>query len=184
MSGERRTYAARAVCEKLRQVEWWADARSLLVFLTFGSEISTREIIDEAMRCGKSVYVPAVGGDLLEFRRIVSADQPLGTGVLGIREPGKDSPVWSFSGSAGPALVLVPGLAFDTSGGRLGRGRGYYDRFIGSVRRGAGAAGERPPLFVGLGFREQVLTDLPMEGHDERLDGLVTDNFAVLFHAL
>jgi 5-formyltetrahydrofolate cyclo-ligase len=181
LSGERRTYASRAVCEKLRQMECWIDARSLLVFLTFGTEISTSNIIGEAVKGGKAVYVPAVTGDLLEFRRIVSPDQPLDTGVLGIREPGTDAPVWSLSGSPGPTLVLVPGLGFDTAGGRLGRGRGYYDRFIASVRRDAGEAGECPPLFAGLGFREQVLPDLPMEDHDERLDGLFTDDFAALF---
>ena len=86
--------------------------------LRFGNQ--HQNIIGEAVKGGKAVYVPAVTGDLLEFRRIISPDQPLETGVLGIREPGNDAPIWSLSGSPGPTLVLVPGLAFDTAGRQAG----------------------------------------------------------------
>jgi 5-formyltetrahydrofolate cyclo-ligase len=184
LSEKKRRNTARAISAKLFQMECWTQAQSLLVYMSFGSEFDTHDIINEALKNGKSVYIPAVVGNLLEFRRISTPDESLERGVLGIREPGKDAPIWKPSGSPGPTLVLVPGLAFDGTGGRLGRGRGYYDRFIASVRRCAREAGERPPLFVGLCCREQVLPELPMDGHDERLDGLVTDDFAVLFRTL
>ena len=61
-------------------------------------------------------------------------------------------------------MILVPGLAFDLRGGRLGRGRGYYDRFL------AGATGLR----VGVCFEDQIVADVPLEPHDLRMDFVVT----------
>jgi len=71
-------------------------------------------------------------------------------------------------------LVLMPGLGFDLSGGRLGRGGGYYDKFLDGAFNKAAQDGRDPPLLVALALREQVIPCVPTEGHDRRIDILVT----------
>jgi len=70
---------------------------------------------------------------------------------------------------AGIQLVLVPGLAFDPSFNRLGRGGGYYDRCIAALRRAPA-----PPKIIGLCLEQQVLNEIPVEAHDQKVDALVT----------
>ncbi len=96
-------------------------------------------------------------------------------------EPGREAPRWNGLAAPGPTLVLVPGLAFTKNGGRLGRGGGYYDRFIANVRLEFQTSGEKPPLFFGFAFASQVLQILPLESHDETLDGMITEKGALIF---
>jgi len=180
MDEGRRQIAAEGILNNIKGLPCWESARCLLAFLSFGFEISTEGVIAEAIETGKQVYVPALEGMLLEFRRIMSLREKLEEGVWGIREPQKGAVVWQRADSPEPILALVPALAFDIAGGRLGRGEGYYDRFIEAVRRDAQEAGKNPPLFLGFACREQIVAAVPMDKSDQQLDGLVTDDFAVL----
>lgn len=76
-----------------------------------------------------------------------------------------------------PEVVLVPLLAFDRLGYRLGYGGGYYDRTIAQLR----ATTPKPPLFVGVGFSMQELPEIPREAHDQKLDGILTEDGASFF---
>jgi len=181
MDERRRRIAAEAILNNLKKMPCWESARCLLAFLSFGFEMSTEGVIAEAIEADKQVYVPALDGVLMEFRQITSPRERVEKGVLGIREPPKNAVVWKRAGSPEPILALVPALAFDIAGGRLGRGGGYYDRFIEIVRRDAREAGISPPLFLGFACREQIVAAVPMDKSDQQLDGLVTDDFAVLF---
>ena len=69
--------------------------------------------------------------------------------------------------NSGIKLVLVPGLAFDQQGHRLGRGGGYYDRVIALLR-----ASPSPPQIIGLCLKLQILPEIPVEGHDQKVDSL------------
>lgn len=69
-----------------------------------------------------------------------------------------------------PDVLLVPGLAFTERGNRLGRGKGYYDRYLSSFNN----------FKIGVCFKEQVLAEIPMDSHDEKLDGLITDEKILL----
>ncbi len=71
-------------------------------------------------------------------------------------------------------LVVMPGLAFDRAGRRLGRGGGYYDKFIAAARRRAEERGWPQPLLVALSFRAQLVGEVPVEAHDARVDAIVT----------
>lgn len=68
----------------------------------------------------------------------------------------------------------MPGLAFDRAGRRLGRGGGYYDKFIAAARRRAEQRGWPAPLLVALAFRAQLVGEVPVEEHDARVDAIVT----------
>ena len=117
----------------------------------------------------KRISLPLVEGDNLSMRRVDSPDE-LSPGKFGILEPSSDAP----KSSGNWDLILVPGMAFDRSGGRLGRGRGYYDRFLGLHSH---------ILRVGICFDEQLVPTVPSEDHDIRLHALITPSAFLSFAA-
>lgn len=176
-----RNSASSAAATNLKEQNYWRESRSVLGYLSFGSELSADKLLRNALAEGKYVYVPKVMGGQLDFHRIMSLDDNFSKGVFGIREPSEESPKWDFKTSPHPVLVLVPGLAFTGKGARLGRGGGYYDRFISRIRSEASAAGEQAPLCIGYAFQDQIVDSLPTSDHDEFLNGIVTDSYAGQF---
>lgn len=181
LENDRRRIAATAACVKLKSNRYWRESRCLLAYLAFGSELDADPVIEAALTEGKNVYVPRIFGNQIDFHRIMSLDDPFDKGAFGIREPSGNKTAWDSLSSPGPTLVLVPGLAFDETGARLGRGAGYYDRFIARIRLEVRMSGEHPPLCIGYAYREQLVGKVPAGENDENLDGLITDGFAELF---
>ena len=103
------------------------------------------------------------------MRRVASPDE-LAPGKFGVLEPASDAP----ESPGNWDLILVPGMAFDRRGGRLGRGRGYYDRFL-SIHRDI--------LRVGICFDEQLVSSVPSEDHDIRMHALITPSAILSFAA-
>ena len=97
--------------------------------------------------------------------RLVTVLSQLAPGCQGILEPGAETPVVS---PGEVDLILVPGMAFDPTGGRLGRGKGYYDRFLGNGKT------------IGVCYQSALLPQVPMEAHDRRVDAIVTDQTIIL----
>jgi 5-formyltetrahydrofolate cyclo-ligase len=154
----------------------------MLIFLSIRREIDTLPLLEGALEGGKRVFAPRLEGEKLVFYRIRSAAGPWERGPFGIREPGRDTagafPPVSPQASGReapllaadfPALILVPGLAFDYAGRRLGRGRGYYDRFLAELE----AAG-RPYRTLGLCTGCQLVPEVPVDGWDKKMDCLCT----------
>lgn len=175
-----RRAASIALAQRLKAVPAVRDARTLMAFLSLPTEIDTWPIIRWAWGQGKRVAVPRIGpalpadaplGDrdmvpvILEAADVESAgDHPaVRPGPLGILD---------VPGAAAVALsqidvVLAPCQAMDRAGHRLGKGGGFYDRFL-----------SRPDLRawrIGIGFRDQVLDEIPVAEHDCRVDMVVTD---------
>src|SRR5690606_17515013 len=96
----------------------------------------------------------------------------LETGAWGILEPKPAVPLVDTLTTI--AVVLVPGLAFDAKGGRLGYGAGYYDRFFDRF------AGQQQPLRIGVCYSAQLVEQVPMEAHDYAMDAVVTEAGVVL----
>lgn len=126
------------------------------------NEVFTEEIFHEALRQGKIVAYPRVCGERLDFVTVRSPNE-LAPGTFGVLEPTGTELIRSEVLD----LVLVPGVAFDRDGNRLGYGKGFYDR----VLCGTG----RPALTIGLCFEMQLVDSLPIEDHDENLDLLITE---------
>lgn len=119
---------------------------------------------------GRRYFFPRVEGEGLVFREVERPGRDLRPGAFGIPEPGPEAPPGALE------AVLAPGLAFDPSGGRIGSGRGYYDRWAASF-----PAGEEGPLRVGVGFTFQLAWEerLPLGPGDRRMDWIVTDREAL-----
>ncbi len=116
---------------------------------------------------GTDFALPRVDGERLVFHRVTArGEMALSSGPFGTREPADD--VATRMNDADAATVLVPGLAFDHTGGRLGRGAGFYDRFLANPALRARK--------VGVGFACQVVERVPMEAHDAPLDAIVTED--------
>lgn len=140
--------------------------QDVLAFYPYASEIDTRPLLEEALQRGLRVWLPVT---FPEERRIVPhrflGDAYLREGAYGIREP---DPALAEPGDAEKMdLILLPGVAFDLRGWRLGYGGGYYDRLLGGLKR--------CPLLIGYAFHLQVTDEVPKEPHDRRMDYLVTD---------
>ena len=151
----------------LRRLE--ADARWLAagrvgLFAATRGEPATRPIVEAAIRSGRETLLPRCkDAGHLEFAPVHAWDE-LEAGRYGLLEPISES---SRAPGRDGDLVLVPGLAFDRRGGRLGRGGGYYDRCFEGLQRGS-------PWLLGLGFSFQLVDEVPLEVHDRRLDGWLT----------
>ncbi len=136
-------------------------------FWPLGRELDVRPLLGHLKTSGRTVALPATGpkGQPLTFREWREADA-LALGRHGVAEPSPDR------AEVVPAVVLVPLLAFDRRGGRLGFGGGYYDRTLAALR----AAG--PVLAVGVGYAWQAVDAVPRDGHDQMMDWLLTDRGA------
>ncbi|MFI2859314.1 5-formyltetrahydrofolate cyclo-ligase [Paenibacillus sp. JSM ZJ436] len=147
---------------------------SMLIYLPFRSELDTWPIIQWAWSSGVQVIVPRSqrGSRKMELYDL-TPEASLAAGSYGIPEPDPKTAVKYDPGQV-PEVIWVPGLAFDAYGGRLGYGGGYFDTLRSRLDGEAQAAG-RQPRWIGIGFQEQVIPQVPMEIHDLRLDGLVTD---------
>jgi len=118
------------VTEKILGHQWYYGAEYLLLFASYGSEISTDLLLEEALRSGKKVYLPKVEDKNITFYQIDRSDD-LKEGYRGIREPMGDTGVYPASEQlADRTLMIMPGVAFDHSRNRIGYGGGYYDRYL------------------------------------------------------
>ena len=139
-----------------------------MCYVAIPGEVETRPILSQALSDGKRVVVPVVRGSnkRLVAAEITDPDKDLALkGPFGIPQPRNLSqrqvPLKKLD------LILVPGVAFDKEGRRLGRGGGYFDRFLSRT------APSVP--HVGLAFRFQVVKDLPWEPHDRQVSRVITD---------
>ncbi len=159
---ERRSVAKR-LCERLREQHVWSAARTVLLFAPLPDEPDTWPLLAVAIASGKLVGLPAfvAGTNGYTARQILDPTRDLTTGQFGIREPAATCPEVPLNRLD---LVLVPGIAFDTRGGRLGRGKGFYDRLLSAVN------GTK----CGVAFDEQIVDAVPVGPMDVRLNCILT----------
>ena len=153
-----------------------ADAQTIMAYYSLPDEVNTHGLIDELVAEGKTVLLPKVtGADTMEVRRYTGRTD-LQEGAYHILEPVGEP----FTDFASIDLILVPGLAFDAAGHRLGRGRGYYDRFlrtmgtVPTVRSAADYRGTVPSVrTLGISFDFQKVDEVPVDAHDMAMDRVV-----------
>lgn len=145
----------------------FVSANTVAVYLAADGEIDPRLLIRTTWRLGKRVYLPVLrAGNRLRFAEYKKGAR-LRRNRLGIAEPA----IRRFRDPSRLDLVLMPLVAFDRRGGRLGMGGGFYDRTFEFLR----AATKRRPALVGLAHAFQEADDLPMESWDVPMAAVVTD---------
>jgi len=161
-------------CALLAETPEYRQAEIIMVFLSLPTEVDTTPLVLRAWRDSKRVLAPRVS---FEQRRILpieieSLSDDLLESPLGIREPAKGVPF----PLANIDLVIVPGLGFDNQGNRIGRGRGFYDKFL--------ASEDWAGISCGFAFESQVVDEVPVTDHDMKVDMLVTDKRIRRFKAV
>lgn len=152
-------------CSNLAKTPEYVRSEIIMVFLSLPTEVDTTPLVLQAWRDRKRILAPKVSWEQRRMLpiQIDSLSDDLSESILGIREPADGVPI----PLANIDMVIVPGIGFDLQGNRLGRGRGFYDRFL-AHRDWSGIA-------CGLALKEQVLDSVPVSEHDMKIQILVTD---------
>ena len=166
MNPARRAKEDAVLSERFPELPGWRESRNVLLYArAFPEEIDTEPLVRAAFGAGKRVFCPRVDRRAKRLRlfEIQDPDSDFEPGTLGIPEP-KSTCV-----EVSPAEIdwaLVPGLAFDSRGYRVGRGAGHYDRLLPAFRRGV--------LCWAIIYDVQWVAEVPVEPHDVALDGVVS----------
>lgn len=140
-------------------------ASTVMMYASAKSEVDTWNLIFSSLKAGKRIGLPVTDGPKImavEFK----PDIKLVSGRFGIPEP--DPRKSQIVQEDDLDLVIVPGVAFDRQGNRLGYGAGYYDRFLKGLKH--------RPLLIALAFDVQIMDEIPAEDHDVPLDLIVTES--------
>lgn len=151
------------ILERFRQLSAYKDASLLLAYVDAKREVETRLLMRCAWDDGKKVAAPRVDGDGIMHFYYLRSLKDLEPGAFGIMEPQADCRICEPE----EGLLLMPGVAFDEQGHRVGYGGGYYDRYL-----------EKHPhlIHIALAFEFQIFPEVPSEKHDICPDLIVTEN--------
>lgn len=168
---EARAAASSAACARLKAETVWQEARSIMCFAPLPGELDIWPLVEEAAAAGKRLALPRFvpASKAYEACVVQSLERDLKLGHFNIREPASHCAPFT----AGRLdLILVPGVAFDLQGHRLGRGKGYYDGLLTALRKSLGTLAL--PTICAVAFDEQILGEVPAEAHDVRMDLILT----------
>lgn len=163
VSPEQRSLTAAAACARLAETTLWRQARRVLLYAPLPDELDVWPVFALAQAAGKTVALPRFdAATQIYTAAIITNDaRDLVLGPFGVREPAPTCPGLPLNQLD---LVLVPGVAFALDGSRLGRGKGFYDRLLASVRG----------TTCGVAHDEQIVAAVPVEPHDVRLNHILT----------
>ena len=149
------------IIQKLTEMEEYKTAKTIMAYVSLNIEVNTQNYIkNEILKGEKILLVPYLENDQIKAS-IVEDFNDLEIGNYGVLEPidkkNYDNKI---------DIILIPGLAFDKKGFRLGFGKGYYDKFL---------KNHEDSIKIGLGFEEQIIDSLPIEPHDVAVDMIITE---------
>ena len=166
LSEQERAVLDDCITQKLLATSEYAEATTVLTYVSVSSEVSTRMFIERALRDGKTVAVPrCLPGHCLEFVAIVSLEQ-LVAAPFNLLEPAKELPALTED-QKNNSICIVPALLVDTKGYRLGYGAGFYDRFLSTY----------PGKKICLAYQQNLSrTMLPHTAFDVAVDLVITES--------
>ncbi len=167
LSEEERSQKSRMIIEKALRHPIYQKADILLAYMDFRGEVMTKALLEDAWRLGKEVYAPRVKKRQMEFYRIDSMAD-LAEGRWGIKEPcERCAPLKESRKKNSHILAVVPGVAFDKRGNRIGYGGGYYDRYFTG----------RPDIYLlAFSYALQIVPEIPAEETDVTIDLVITES--------
>lgn len=158
---EQRKLSDLVMADRIIGHQWFYRADVVLGFVNYDSEISTIEILSEALRKGKKLFLPKIVDDNMLFYCIDSLDD-LVEGYKGILEPKGDTEEFEYETyKEYRVLMLMPGVAFDIYGNRMGYGKGFYDRFLADKEI-------LQTYSIGIGYKCQQVEKLPVDEFDRK----------------
>lgn len=163
LSADEKSVADEAIQDTLLALPEYEAAASIALYCAVNNEVSTDKAIDHTLLAGKRLFLPAVEGNAMLFRRVTSRDD-LVNGRFGIRQPS------AGCAAADPEeiqLLVIPGVGFDLSGQRVGYGKGYYDRALHRL--------EGNGNLIALCYEFQLVDSLAGEQHDVNMDRIITE---------
>ncbi len=170
LSAEERAAKSATIWENLKKEPGFAKAKSVLVYVEAGAEVALRPAIREMFASGKRVLLPYTNEDsTMGVGEIANLEKDITLTGMGVYEPVRET--WNNFFKTDIQFVICPGVAFDVHGGRLGRGRGCYDRFCKEFKG-------RVPVY-GVAFDCQIMGPderLPFAYHDIVMDQVITEN--------
>lgn len=160
----------RKILNKFYETQYYKKAEKIFIYISYASEINTKEIINKALKDNKKIYVPRTEFKIrhMDAVEIKSLDN-LEESSYGILEPSKEVP------NIDPNeldLIVVPGVAFDKSGGRMGYGAGFYDRYFKKIKK----ENINKIVKLALAYEVQMLDKVPMNEQDVPVDYIITEN--------
>ncbi len=160
LTAEEKEKQAKMVFTRLKGLPQFRFAETVMAFWSMDDEIPTHSFIEE-ISGSKRVFLPVIKDDDIAIKPYISTEEMQPEMRFNIFEPtGDEVP------NINPDLIIVPGLAFDANCNRLGRGKGYYDRFLSSIEVASG--------LVGICFNEQIVDRVPVDEHDYKVDSVIT----------
>ena len=154
----------RTIQERVLNLRAYLQSQSIALYSSMGKEVTTDQIRDHALGHGKSVFYPRLESGEMHLVRTDSPEN-MKPGRYGILEPVGEERITERNRES--LVVLVPGVAFDLVGNRLGRGLGWYDRTLKRLREGVS--------FVALAYEFQILQEVPEEEWDQKMHQVVTE---------
>lgn len=162
-----------AIVQKVIKTPEYEEADNILLYADYCREVMTRGIFDDAILRKKRVYFPRADKltNTMEFYQIVSVRQ-LERGYMDILEPKEDIRFCYKFRPKEDTLAILPGVAFDIAGYRIGYGKGFYDRYL---------VNKRQLSTMALAYACQIVDEIPRDEHDIRMDKIVTEEIIYSF---
>lgn len=147
-----------SVTDRIKNEPFWQNAGTVLIYSPLKDELDVSPLIKDAAKSGKTVLLPVVSGTDLTLG-IYKGDNLLTKGAFGISEPSAE--IFPEEKYSEISVAIIPGMAFDKNGNRLGRGKGYYDRFLPKLTG---------TYIIGVCFPFQMFEKIPSEEFDIKMD--------------
>ena len=163
---EARYSYSNSILEKIKSLKEYEQAETVMLYLSYGSEVITDVMVKEFLLDGKDVAVPVISnpGDGIMHAIKINSLQECNIKVYGIRQPEFDESL--IVDKKDVDIILVPGIVFDTKGYRIGYGKGYYDRWL---------EGTDIKKRIGLAYEVQVVPELPKGKFDLPVGTIITE---------
>lgn len=167
LSEVERRQKSRIIMDKIFCHPRYQEADNVLAYMDFRGEVMTGSLLENAWQSGKAVYIPRVEKKEMKFYRIHSQKE-VTEGTFGIKEPKTGCASLEIScKNISRTLAIVPGVAFDRKGNRIGYGGGYYDKYF----------AENPGIYrLAIAYAVQIVPEIAVEKTDIKMDCMITES--------
>lgn len=168
---------SRSIKGQILELDIYKNSSNILSFISFGKEVDTKELIKSSMDCQKNIYAPRVGNINMDFYKVYNL-KDLITSKFGVSEPipnPNNLLLLNEDRLKEKTIMIIPGLAFDSKGNRLGYGKGYYDEYLSRDYA-------KDFIKIAVAYDFQLVHEVPTNEYDIPVDYIVTPSKVVTIH--